>query len=70
METKPLITFLRYAAICGNILFVLWIMFNAMDEGFGGTLPEKLSAIGLIGLLIVNCILLLMKTSQKQLKNL
>jgi len=69
METKPLIAFLRYAAICGNILFVLWILFNAMDEGFQGTLPEKLSAVGLIGLLIVNCILLLMKPFQKQFKN-
>lgn len=69
METKPLITLLRSAAICGNILFVLWILFNAMDEGFRGTLPEKLSAIGLIGLLSVNCVLLLMKPLQKQLKS-
>jgi hypothetical protein len=69
METKPLITLLRYAAICGNILFVLWILFNAMDEGFRGTLPEKLSAIGMIGLLTVNCFLLLRKPSQKKLNS-
>ncbi|BAU53301.1 hypothetical protein [Mucilaginibacter gotjawali] len=64
METKPLITLLRYAAVCGNIVFVLWILFNAMDEGFRGTLPEKLSAIGLIGLLAVNSLLLLKKSTQ------
>ncbi|WP_295672336.1 hypothetical protein [uncultured Mucilaginibacter sp.] len=69
METKPIITLIKYAAIGGNVLFVLWILFNAMDEGFRGTLPEKLSAVGLIGLLSVNSILLLMKSSQKQLKN-
>ena len=69
METKPIITLIKYAAIAGNVLFVLWILFNAMDEGFQGTLPEKLSAIGLIGLLSVNCILLLMKPSKKQLTN-
>ncbi|MDR3695831.1 hypothetical protein [Mucilaginibacter sp.] len=69
METKPLITLLRYAAIGGNILFILWILFNAMDEGFQGTLPEKLSAIGLIGLLSVNSILLLRKASQKTVNN-
>ena len=55
--------YLRNLAIAGNVLFVLWIQFNAMDEGFKGTLPEKLSAAGLIGLLIVNSALLL--TSQK-----
>jgi len=69
METKSLITLLRYAAVCGNILFVLWILFNAMDEGFRGTMPEKLSAIGLIGLLSVNSLLLLRKVSQKTVNN-
>ncbi|HWZ03479.1 MAG TPA: hypothetical protein VNX40_07670 [Mucilaginibacter sp.] len=64
METKQLITLIRYAAICGNILFVLWILFNAMDEGFQGTAPEKFSAIGLIGLLSVNSILLLKKSTK------
>ena len=69
MQNKKLFLFLRFAAIGGNILFILWIMFNAMDEGFRGTLPEKLSAVGLIGLLIVNCILHLNKPIQAQLKD-
>jgi hypothetical protein len=69
MEEKPFITLLKYAAIGGNILFVFWIFFNAMDEGFRGTLPEKLSGIGLIGLLILNCTLLLLKSNLKSLKN-
>ena len=59
MEMDKLKTLLRYAALAGNILFVLWIAFNAMDEGFKGTLIQKLSGLGLICLLILNCILLI-----------
>ncbi len=59
MQNKNLIFFLRYAAIAGNMLFVLWVSFNAMDEGFQGNLVEKLSGAGLIGLLALNCYLLL-----------
>ena len=59
MNTKKLIYLLKYAAIFGNIIFVLWISFNAMDEGFNGTLIEKLSAIGLIFLLVINSYLII-----------
>ena len=59
METKKLSLLLRYAALAGNILFVLWIAFNAMDEGFKGTLIQKLSGLVLICLLILNSILLI-----------
>ena len=65
MKNNDFMLLLKYAAITGNILFVLWIAFNAMDEGFRGTLYEKLSGIGMICLLILNCILLISK-SQKQ----
>jgi len=58
MNTKQLILLLRYAAIGGNILFILWVSFNAMDEGFSGRLIEKLSYFALVGLLITNIILL------------
>jgi cytochrome c biogenesis factor len=51
--------YLRTLAIVGNVLFVLWILFIAMDEDFKGTLPEQLSGIGLTGLLIVNSTLFL-----------
>ncbi|MEO8713103.1 MAG: hypothetical protein ABI405_13310 [Parafilimonas sp.] len=52
-----LISFLKLAAVAGNLLFILWVLYNAIDEHFSGTLPEKISAIILIGLLLVNSFL-------------
>jgi hypothetical protein len=66
MQNKNLLAFLRFAAISGNIVFVLWIWYNAMDEGFRGTLPEKASFIGLTGLLALNCYLVLSGKKQNQ----
>lgn len=54
-----LIKLLKWTAIAGNILFMLWVSYNAMHERFQGPLWEKLSYVGLMGLLIINCILLL-----------
>ncbi|MGI8950904.1 MAG: hypothetical protein ACR2FN_04885 [Chitinophagaceae bacterium] len=63
MQNKQLkISLLRYSAIIGNIIFLLWGLFNAIDEGFKGTLPEKFSYVGLSVLLIINSFLLLNKT--------
>ena len=45
---------LRILAIAGNILFILWILFNAMDSGWKGTVYQILSAVVLIALLLVN----------------
>jgi len=50
---------LKWLAIAGNILFILWILYNGINEGFQGTIPEKVSFIGLSCLLILNSILLL-----------
>ncbi len=58
MRNKQLIFLLRYAAITGNIVFLLWGLFNAIDEGFKATLPEIFSYAGLSGLLIINSFLL------------
>ena len=52
---------LRLVAIAGNILFMLWVSYNAINERFKGTLIEKLSYLGLMGLLIINCFLLIRK---------
>ena len=65
MSTK-LISLLRYAAIAGNIFFILWVSFNAMDEGFKGTLPEKISYFVLMALLITNCFHLITKFSPQE----
>ncbi len=45
---------LRFLAIAGDILFIFWITYNGIDEGFAGTLPEKVSSICLVALLLVN----------------
>ena len=66
MNSTKFISLLRYGAIGGNILFILWVSFNAMDEGFSGTLIEKLSYFALVGLLITNIILLLVKQRANQ----
>ncbi len=38
---SPLIVLLSWFTVAGNILFILWVSFNAIDDGFRGTLPEK-----------------------------
>lgn len=52
-------SWLKYAAIAGNIIFILWILYNGIDEKFSGTLVEKFSFLTLTCLLTVNCILLI-----------
>lgn len=59
MSSKARLLLLRYATITGNIIFILWILYNGISEGFVGTLLEKLSYIGLMGLLGVNSAFLL-----------
>lgn len=58
MKKTDIMLFLKYAAITGNFLFILWVSFNAAKEGFQGTIYQKISGAGLIGLLIINCFLL------------
>lgn len=58
---KAKISFIKLlflAAVTGNILFVLWVTVNGLKEHFNGTIYEKLSYIGLIGLLTTNTHLL------------
>lgn len=58
-EKSTLTEFLSLAAIAGNILFVLWILYNGINEGFQGTFIEKISYLSLMGLLAVNAFLLI-----------
>jgi hypothetical protein len=51
-------SWLRYCAVAGNILFILWIVRNGFNEGFRGTPPEVASFIGLLVLLTLNSALL------------
>lgn len=61
-EKSPFIELLSFAAIGGNILFVIWILYNGINESFKGTTIEKISYITLMGLLAVNAFLLIRKT--------
>jgi len=45
---------LRFAAIAGNILCVLWILRNGINERFIGTPIEIVSYTGLMILLLLN----------------
>jgi hypothetical protein len=62
-EKSIIIELLTWAALSGNILFMLWISYNGIHEHFRGTVYEKLSYIGLMGLLMINNILVLRKRS-------
>jgi len=60
-EIKKILTLF---AVCGNILFVLWIFYNGVNEGFEGTIIEKISYISLMGLLTLNGVLLVLKSKK------
>ena len=64
MRKKPLILLLKYAAIVGNIVLLLWFSFTRINEEFKGSIYQKFSSVGLIGLLITTIFLLFMRNKQ------
>jgi hypothetical protein len=36
----------KYIAIARNVLFILWVTYNGIDEGFNGTLLETFHVVG------------------------
>jgi hypothetical protein len=61
VSAKKILLFLRNIAIIGNLLYILWITWNGIDEGFAGTIVQKVSYVGIITLLILNFVLLYRK---------
>ena len=59
MKNLTLSTLLKYIAIAGNVLFILWVTYNGIDEGFQGTLVQKASYIALVLLLVLDTALIL-----------
>jgi hypothetical protein len=51
-------TVLRYAAIAGDVLYLLWIVRNGFEDGFRAGPVALVSWIGLLGLLVLNAVLL------------
>lgn len=52
-----LFTILTYIVIFGDAGYILWIIYNAIDEGFRAGYVEIVSLFGLVFLLILNIIL-------------
>lgn len=51
---------LKYIALVGNVLYILWIAYNAIDDGFHGATPIEMVVLpGLLILLIINSIVLI-----------
>jgi hypothetical protein len=48
-----------WLAVAGNAAFVLWLLVNAIDEGFRGTPPEIVSALLLTALLVLDSVLII-----------
>ena len=63
-----LIKLLSFATVAGDILFVLWVLYNGINEGFKGTTIEKLSYFTLSVLLMVNAFIII-RTYRHQSKN-
>jgi hypothetical protein len=64
-EKSSLIELLSLLVITGNILFVLWILYNGINESFQGTTIEKISYVTLMGLLAINAFLLIRNRRQQ-----
>jgi len=61
MAKKAFYKYLRIVAVLGNVLFILWILFNAMDSGWKARPVEIMSSIGLVILLLLNAYFLTTK---------
>jgi hypothetical protein len=61
MKNIDLFNLFKYLAIAGNVLFILWVTYNGIDEGFHGTIFQKTSYVGLMLLLALNTVLILRK---------
>ncbi len=61
MKTSPLYQLLKFAALAGNLLFILWMLYNGVDEGFRATPYQLASYVGLTLLLLLNSILIFAK---------
>jgi hypothetical protein len=49
----------KYIAIAGDIIFILWVLYNGIDEGFRSIMSiQGIVPIGLMLLLLLNLIIL------------
>ncbi len=57
---KP-ITVLKVLAVAGDGLFILWMLYNGIDEGFRASAYQLASYVGLTLLLLLNSVLLFVR---------
>lgn len=65
MDTVNVRLVLSRLVVAGNILFILWILFNGMDSGWKATALQWLVYISLISLLSLSSILLLQQKAKR-----
>jgi hypothetical protein len=64
MDKDNFYKFLRRAAVFGNALYILWILYNAVDEGFKSIRTLQAAVLsGLILLLLLNIIIISSKSA-------
>jgi len=60
MEKLKLYDILFYIALIGDVAYILFLLYNGIDDGFKFNL-QSIAPIGMIILLILNIILLFLK---------
>jgi hypothetical protein len=55
---------MRRSVIAGNVIFVLWILYNGMNEGWKATLVQLVVYIILIVLLLLSSFMLISKLNR------
>lgn len=45
-------------ALPGNAIYLIWVIFNGINDGFDATPFQKMSYFGLLTLLVINLVLL------------
>ena len=55
---KGIRPWIRSAAIAGDVAYILWIVYNAIDDGFRTSGVELVAVTGLLLLLVLNIVLL------------
>lgn len=58
MKKITILDLFCYIALAGNGIYIFWIVYNGIDEGFQATRVQLVSSIGLLRLLSLNIFLL------------
>ncbi len=65
-QASKIYSLLLYVAVIGNVAYILFLLYNGIDEGFKNIgRVQSIAPIGMIFLLILNIFLLYMKKRQK-----